>query len=199
MKLKWTPEGIEFNKVENELDKLTFKFCSILNKRKIEYVIVSGYVAILFGRNRMSEDIDILIKKLSYDEFAALWGDLTKELECLNAADVKNAYNEYLEKNTAIRFAWEKCFMPNVEIKWIKKDLDWLSLNNKIKVSVNNNVIYISPIELQIAFKLYLGSDKDLEDARYIYDLFKGRLNRALLNELCRKLNIDIEHKRFIR
>ena len=89
--------------------------------------------------------------------------------------------------------------MPNVEIKWIKKDLDWLSLNNKIKVSVNNNVIYISPIELQIAFKLYLGSDKDLEDARYIYDLFKGRLNRALLNELCRKLNIDIEHKRFIR
>ena len=147
----------------------------------------------------MSEDIDILIKKLSYDEFAALWGDLTKELECLNAADVKNAYNEYLEKNTAIRFAWEKCFMPNVEIKWIKKDLDWLSLNNKIKVSVNNNVIYISPIELQIAFKLYLGSDKDLEDARYIYDLFKGRLNRALLNELCRKLNIDIEHKRFIR
>jgi len=199
MKLKWTPEGIEFNKVENELDKLTFKFCSILNKRKIEYVIVSGYVAILFGRNRMSEDIDILIKKLSYDEFAALWGDLTKELECLNAADVKNAYNEYLEKNTAIRFAWEKCFMPNVEIKWIKKDLDWLSLNNKIKVSVNNNVIYISPIELQIAFKLYLGSDKDLEDARYMYDLFRGRLNRALLNELCRKLNIDIEHKRFIR
>ncbi len=199
MELKWTKDGIAFNKVENELDKLTFKFCSILDEHKIEYVIVSGYVAILFGRNRMSEDIDILIKKVAYKEFIELWNEFSKELECLNAANVDAAYNEYLENDTAIRFAWKKCFMPNVEIKWIKKDLDWLSLNNRIKVTVNNNILRISPIELQIAFKLYLGSDKDLEDARYMYNMFKEKLNRMLLEELCRKLNIDAEHKRFIR
>ena len=59
MKLKFSKKKIEFRKELNDLDKFVIDFTSILNKLKIKYVIVSGYVAILFGRSRSSEDIDI--------------------------------------------------------------------------------------------------------------------------------------------
>ena len=45
-------------------------------------------------------------------------------------------------------------------------------MENKIKIRFDTKYsMYISSIELQIAFKLWLGSDKDYEDARYICDI----------------------------
>jgi len=50
--------------------------------------------------------------------------------------------------------------------------------------------LMISPLEMQIAYKLYLGSDKDLEDAKYIYELFKESLDMDELNKLVGKLKV---------
>lgn len=36
---------------------------------KKRYVLISGYVSILFGRNRSSEDIDMIVEKLDYEKF----------------------------------------------------------------------------------------------------------------------------------
>jgi len=41
---------------------------------------------------------------------------------------------------------------------------------------LNEFDINISTSELQIPFKLYLGSEKDYEDARYLYQEFKEKL-----------------------
>jgi len=51
--------------------------------------LISGYVAILFGRSRASEDIDIFIEKLSYDRFLELWKALDEKFECLNTTKPK--------------------------------------------------------------------------------------------------------------
>ena len=59
------------NKVLNELDKFTIEFISILEKYT-PYVIVSGYVSILLGRSRASEDVDLLIPLMSFDKFSFL-------------------------------------------------------------------------------------------------------------------------------
>ena len=48
------------NKVVNRLDEFVLTFTSVLDRMKINYVIVSGYVAIVFGRSRATEDIDII-------------------------------------------------------------------------------------------------------------------------------------------
>ena len=85
-----------------------------------------------------------------------------------------------------------------IEIKFPKIDLDFLALENRINAIVNKEVIYISPLELQIVFKLSLGSEKDLEDAYYLYSLFKEELNRKILEELFRKLNIPENLRRYI-
>ena len=42
---------IRMDKVVNELDRFVFDFIKILEKQA-DYVIVSGYVAILYGRSR---------------------------------------------------------------------------------------------------------------------------------------------------
>jgi len=53
------------------------------------------------------------------------------------------------------------------------------------KVRVNGKTVYISPLELQIAYKMFLGSLKDMEDAKFLFELFEDRLDKkALLNFL---------------
>ncbi|MBN2142234.1 hypothetical protein JW711_02790 [Candidatus Woesearchaeota archaeon] len=85
-----------------------------------------------------------------------------------------------------------------MEIKFPKTDLERWALEQKRKVEVNGKQIYISPIELQISFKLFLGSEKDIEDAKYLYELFKEKIDRKLLLEFNRKLEIEAAFKRYL-
>ena len=63
-----------------------------------------------------------------------------------------------------------------------------------MKVTLNGKYsMYMSPIELQVAFKLWLGSDKDYEDARYIYNIFVGYIDIRKLNGFISELNIKKE------
>ena len=45
----------------SNLDNFVHQFIGLLESLKIEYTIVSGYVSILLGRSRGTEDVDILI------------------------------------------------------------------------------------------------------------------------------------------
>jgi len=100
MEISYSGSIIELKKELTNLDRFVIGFTSLLNKLNSKYVIVSGYVAILFGRNRR-------------------------------------------------------------------------------EVTLNSHRLFISPLELQIAFKLYLGSEKDIEDARFLYSLFIDKLDSA--------------------
>ncbi|MEM3460251.1 MAG: hypothetical protein QXO24_03435 [Candidatus Micrarchaeaceae archaeon] len=67
-------------------------------------------------------------------------------------------------------------------------------MDNKIKIIFNGKYsMYISPIELQIAVKLWLGSDKDYEDARYIYNIFKAYIDVKKLNGFILELHVKKE------
>lgn len=51
--------------------------------------------------------------------------------------------------------------------------------------------LFISPFELQIAYKLYLGSEKDFEETLHFYELFKEELDRDKLEKYCRELEVE--------
>ena len=191
MNLKFIGGTIRFEKELNSLDYFLLDFVSVLNKLKIDYVIVSGYVSILFGRSRTSEDIDIIIKKLTFDKFNKLWAALTKRFECLNTHNAKEAYEDLLLTGHSIRLSRKNEFIPNIELKFTKTDLESWVLQQKNGVVVNEKKLFISSIELQISFKLFLGSEKDIEDARYLYNLFRDKIDSKLLNEFNRKLKIE--------
>jgi hypothetical protein len=50
-----------------------------------------------------------------------------------------------------------------------------------------------SEIEMQIAFKLKLGSEKDFEDARHLYKVFKEHLNMNKLKSHISELGVEKE------
>ena len=191
MDIHFSKSEIKFEKELNSLDKFTIDFADILNRLSIKYVLVSGYVSILFGRNRSSEDVDIFIEDIDFKRFQLLWNELNKVFECIITTDVNEAYDEYLTKYYALRFSKKSKFIPNIEVKFSKIDLDKWALDNRKMVVLNSHTLFISPLELQISFKLYLGSQKDIEDALFLYNLFKENLDMPLLKEFNQKLKIE--------
>ena len=186
MNYNYQKKEIKLDRTLNNLDKFVIKFTSLLE----DYVIVSGYVSILLGRTRATEDVDLLIPKMTKEKFAELWIKFQNEkFWCLNTPDVNEAF-EMLNEH-AIRFAKENEPVPNIEFKIIKNDLDNFSYENKIKAFLDSTFFYISPIELQIAYKLYLGSEKDIEDARHIFQLLKEKINKEELLNSLQKLKLS--------
>ncbi|NJD77268.1 MAG: hypothetical protein FIB08_09270 [Candidatus Methanoperedens sp.] len=177
------------NKVVSKLDLFVIDFINIL-KKYADYTVVSGYVSILFGRSRGTEDIDILIKIIDLDTFIKFYKELTgKKYWFLNAENPMELYG-MLEDKLAIRIAAKEAVIPNIEIKFIKSDLDKASLDEHKVVNIGKDTINISPIELQIAFKLYLGSDKDIEDAVYLYEIFIKYIDKKKLNQYMNILKV---------
>ncbi len=174
---------IESYKEISGLDKLVFKFIKILEKY-IDYVIISGYVSILLGRSRSTEDIDLFIKPIEKEKFFQLYKNLKKAgFWCLNAEDVNEVYN-YLSKKIAIRFAEKPKVIPNFEVKPVKNFLDAESFNDVITVRTKIGTLKISSLERQIAFKkYYLGTDRDIEDAKHIENVFKGKISKSTIEK----------------
>ena len=199
MEINFSKSEIKFEKELSSLDKFVIDFTSILNRLSIKYVLVSEYVSILFGRNRSSEDIDMFIERLDFKRFQLLWNELNNVFECIITTNVNEAYNEYLTKHYALRFSKKSRFIPNIEVKFPKIDMDKWALDNRKMVVFNNHIVFISSLELQISFKLYLGSEKDIEDARFLYNLFKENLDMPLLKEFNQKLKIGEVFDNYLR
>ena len=168
---------IKLDKVINELDKFVLEFIKIL-KKHTDYVIVSGYVSILLGRTRATEDIDIFVEELNKEKFILLYGDLKKQgYWCLNAENVDEVFM-YLNDGLAVRFAIKEQTIPNFEIKFAKDISKKSALKDTLTVKTQLGNIKISSLERQIAYKkYYLKSDKDLEDAAHIEKLFKQEID----------------------
>jgi len=190
MNIEYKGNAIIMDKTLNSLDDFVIEFTTILNNLSINYVLISGYVAILFGRSRSSEDIDMFIEEIDYNKFFAMWKALYDKYECLATDNAKDAYEDYMKDGLALRFSYKGEFVPNMELKFPKMELDRWSINNRKEVLLNKKTIYISPIELQIPFKLKLGSDKDLEDAQHLYEVFKGKLDDTMFNGFLVRLNV---------
>ncbi len=160
-------------------------------------VIVSGYVALMFGRERMTEDVDMLVDAPTSAQFQRLWQGLEKAgFWCLQTGNPVTALNDYLLDGIALRFARRGDVEPNMEVKAKARDTDRYALENRVQVALNGRRLWIGPLEMQVAFKLWLGSDKDLEDARQLWAALSERLNRAEVQSWVVKLGVPAENVR---
>jgi hypothetical protein len=170
---------LKFYKELSELDELVLEFVAMFDKIGIKYVVISGYVAILFGRSRTTEDVDIFIEKVDLRTFGRFFDEMERNGYWLLNGDNKKDAFDILNEFLSIRIAKKNEAIPNFEIKFPKKDTDFMSLNQPLEVIINNKHLRISPFEIQIPFKMWLGSEKDIEDAAHIYELFKEKLNKV--------------------
>lgn len=191
MEIEFDENHIIFSKELNKLDEMALRFSKVLSELGIKHVFLSGYIPILFGRNRASEDIDMVCEKISPDAYRELWAGINKDFECIITDDEKESYEKYLVKNTALRFALKGELIPNIELKFTRTELHEMALNEPLIVELNGNIIPISPLEQQIAYKLYMASEKDIEDARFLFKLFEEHLNKIKLIDIIEGLEID--------
>jgi hypothetical protein len=176
-------------KTLNALDKFVLAFSRILEKY-VDYVIVGGYVAILFGRSRGTEDVDVIVRRMEHSEFLLLYNELRgKGYYFVNPGEPSELYR-MLDGGLRARVTVEGTVIPNFELKFAESELDEYSLDNRIAVVFDDERVYVPPIELQIAYKLYLGSEKDIEDAVYLWEVFKEHLDLRLLRKFMEILGV---------
>jgi len=92
MEIQYSKDSIILkNKSLSNVDKFVLEFVDLL-KNHFRYVIVSGYVAILFGRSRGTDDIDILIEKTTKSEFFNFVSEIEDRYDFLNPEDREGLY-----------------------------------------------------------------------------------------------------------
>lgn len=196
MEIDFRDRRISFARELSKLDELALHFSERLTSSGIKHVFLSGYIAILFGRNRMSEDIDVVCEVVPFETFDTFWKDIHKTLDCIITSDAKKAYDDYLNKELAVRFAQKGEFIPNVEMKFKSTQMHNEALSLALDVVVNERHIPISPLEQQIAYKLFMASEKDIEDARFLFKLFHENLEMGKLSSYLDSLEVPLEKAR---
>jgi len=112
MDIQYSDQQIDIpDKYLTTLDRFVLDFIRIL-EQKTSYVIVRGYVAILFGRSRGTEDVDILIPPVEKDTFEQMHRALLEgEYEFLNAENASGLY-DMLTNALRIRIAKKRSVYP---------------------------------------------------------------------------------------
>ncbi|MBS3174738.1 hypothetical protein J4440_02560 [Candidatus Woesearchaeota archaeon] len=162
---------------KNILDNFCEEFCKIIEKH-CKYIIVSGFLAISTGRVRATEDIDMIMEKLDKNKFIKLHEELIdNNFVCVQSDNFVEIY-EYLISDLSVRYTFKNKPLPEMEIKFAKDELDEYQLKTRIKLEKTGLDVWFGSIEMNIAFKEeYLKSNKDLEDARHLREIFKENIN----------------------
>ena len=173
------------------LDKFAEDFCNIINKY-CKYIVVSGFVAISHGRSRGTEDIDMIIEKIPQERFIQIHNELVENgFECVQSDNPKNVYNEYLSKGDNVRYVKKGEFVPEMDIKFAKDELDEYQLETRKKLPFTGLNLYFSSIEMNIAFKEeLLKSKKDLEDAKHLRIIYKEELDEKEIERIKYKIRL---------
>jgi len=179
-------------------DDIALRFAEVLDEVGVKYAVVAQYIAILFGRSIRTDDVDFVVERIDEERFVELFREAGKHGFTLmqggigSEESVRRVYRDYLAGGFSVRFMYRDVVVPNVEVRMVRSSIDRYVLENSIAVEVNGKyVVKISPLELQIAYKLYLGSERDVGDAVFLYTLFGDALNSAELEKWCRELNVD--------
>lgn len=182
----------------SELDALAIEFSSILDELDVDHVFVAGYVAILAGRSRATQDIDVLLARCDERTVDRLVGELEASGFWGPAMPLAEAYG-MLANGDNVWVAREDEMTPHLELKFVDDEFDRASLEHAITGRIGDAEIPVGPLELQIAYKLYLDARKDFEDAVHLYTMFEESLSTGELETWVRKLGVEDDYDRLRR
>lgn len=195
--MEFVDDEIRIDKSPSALDALILDVADVLDEIGIRYAVVSGYVAVLVGRSRATEDIDVIAEPFdeeTADELATRLGDAGY----WGSAMPLDALHETLADGAPFRIAEDGHRVPNVELKFASDEYDYVSLDDSITVRLRDRSLVVGSLELQIAYKLYLGTRMDFEDALHLYEVLGANLNRGTLETYVTELGVTEEYERLV-
>mgnify|MGYP005862074679 CR=1 FL=1 len=190
-----TDRGLVVDRDPNRLDELAIDFSRILSDLDIDHVFVAGYVAILSGRSRSTEDIDVFIERCRASRIDELVEELGAKGYWGPAMPLSETYGN-LSSGTNIWVAPDGEMSPLLEVKFPSDEFDDASLENATPAHISDNRIPIGPLELQIAYNLSLGTRTDLEDAAHLYAVFGETLSSERLESWTQALGVKGRYDR---
>ena len=167
------------------LDTFAEDFVDVVEKHT-KYVIVSGFVAIAHGRSRGTEDVDIIIERIKKDAFIKMHNDLLLAgFECIQSEYPEVIYDDYLKDKTSVRYVRKGHFIPEMELKLAKDELDDYQLQTRRKLPLTGLELYFSSIEMNIAFKEeLLRSEKDMDDSKHLRIIYSDVLDENEITKI---------------
>ena len=158
------------------------KICDILNEFGVEYALIGGVAAYLLGVQRTTLDVDILINVRSEHDLVKIAYELADLDYDVNIEEVKKAFR--LKQN----FIVPLFSGVMVDFKVAKTDLDRKTLERRMKVFIEDVVIYLAPLEELIAVKIReQGTLEDIEDAIQLMYIYSDIIDWKYLAELVGK------------
>lgn len=110
----------------------------------------------------------MLVRPHDKATFDAWWDRLqTAGFLCLQSRSRDEVW-EYVRDRIAPRFAEDESGLPNMEVQFATSTLGRRALDDAWELDLLGTPGRIGDLSDQIAYKLYLGSEKDLEDAEHI-------------------------------
>lgn len=162
------------------IKKILIDISTYFTENKIPYVIVGGIVVNIWGRNRNTNDVDLIIdhRKLNIDQFVSFLNsnnyDITKY-------DLETGFKE--KSNMKIY-----CENFRIDLVVLYRDSQLTQLQNAITMNIYNKELKIDSPETLIANKLSFGSLEDFEDALSVY--IRGDINKDKLKLRCEELHV---------
>ena len=135
-------------------------------------------MAIAHGKSKGTEDIDIIVRRMPNEKFNQMYSSLSKAgFECMQSNDPEEIH-DYLESNQSVRYTRKGKFIPEIELKFARDELDEHQFRTKKKMPLTGLDFWFSSPEVNIAFKEeLLKSPKDIEDAKHLRIIYSEKIN----------------------
>lgn len=168
--------------------KTIHDYCSTHN---IDYVIVGGFSVLIFGRTRMTLDIDLIIdhRHLDYEDFVIYFREngFDINLSDLEVMD-QQLHGSFFEKNTMFR----------IDIKGVYGKNEQNSLDHALIANFNGIMAKFDNPNQLIVHKLKFGSEQDIEDALAVYFRSEELIDENLMRQFALELDVEEELKNFV-
>jgi hypothetical protein len=166
------------------LDDVVKEISKILNKNKIEYVIVGAIAVCSWGNVRTTRDVDVILM-IDIDSTEKLVKVFNEKGFSLNKADIKDA----LKEKTHFTI-FDNLSDYHIDATGVYNENNLQTIKNRKKIKIDGVTCYVASAEDTIASKLLFGNEQDVKDAEGIYVRQRGKLDLNYLKKRCRKLNV---------
>ncbi|GEM_PF-5290537 len=106
-------------------------------------------------------------------------------------SDLDELYFLFKERNEKVDIFTDKQWY--FDFKRARSKWELLSLKNPVVIKKGSYTFKVAPPEVQIPYKVWLGSDKDLKDAVYLYERLKQIIDRETMLDIANEMGVDLQ------
>lgn len=164
-------------------ERMVLDFIGVLEKIKVDYVVIGGIAVSSWGNPRTTKDLDVIVD-LNSDDIDKFCKNLQESGFSVDKEDIKEALKEKTHFTVLDEYS-----EYHIDAKGVYNRFDALTVKNKYVVPYEGLNMCIASAEDTVAHKLLFGGYQDIKDAESIL-LRQSELDMEYLEELCENLGV---------